>query len=61
MSGCEEAMLSHRRAQPDGLNARRLTPQSGHASFRAVFVLSGNNDTLYRLIPAKPNPHRKQT
>ncbi|HCE45722.1 MAG TPA: hypothetical protein DET40_19440 [Lentisphaeria bacterium] len=43
--GCEEAMLSHRRAQTGGLNAKRLTPQSGHASFRAAFILPGNNDT----------------
>ncbi len=34
-----KAMLMHRRLEAVGLNAKRLTPQSGYASFCVVFAL----------------------
>lgn len=40
-----KAMLMHRRLEAAGLNAKRLTPQSGYASFCAVFALPKNDDT----------------
>jgi hypothetical protein len=41
-----KAMLKHRCAEADSLNAKRLTPLCGYASFRAVFDLSGTDDAM---------------
>ena len=44
LSDFAKAMLKHRRAEADRLNAERLTPLCGYASFCAGFALSGTDD-----------------
>jgi len=43
-SDSAKAMLKHRCVEADWLNAERLTPLCGYASFRADFALSGTDD-----------------
>ena len=44
LSDSAKAMLKHRCAEADWLNAERLTPLCGYASFCAVFALAGTDD-----------------
>jgi hypothetical protein len=46
LSDTAKAMLEHRHLEADRLNAERLAPLCGYASFRAGFALSGLLDFI---------------